>query len=422
MKRKCSRKKEKTRRTLLAVLTAALLTAGSAVLIASGFQKYPGDANLDRQIDVADGVLIARYCVEDASVLITEEGLANADADGDGEVSGSDTVCVLKMIAALIPMPKNPYDEPHPDTQPAETTALPAETAAQPAETTAPPAETTAPPAETSPVTAAELEQTDAFPETTGTVSEPSVQAEYLTADGKAYPLGVSVSVLSCDVQPVETLTVNYQAGNIIFAVFAEDQKQTMIAFAFNDDIFGYYILCSAYQAPEGYTVTEMRDRQKNDTLYAVLVQKDGISISFPQLKDHSDTQVLSKLAYYATNGIRALNGLDNYIWDEEVAKVAMQHSVEMAENDYFDHKSLDGSKFSKRLLDYGIDWQACAENIDYGYPEPFSAVNGWFNSETGHRENILSTEYQYIGAAFASNGQEPHRFYGTQDFYKGWD
>ena len=129
MKRKCSKKKEKTRRTLIAVLAAVLMTAGSAVFSASGFQKYPGDANTDRQIDVSDGVLIARYCVEDVSALITEEGLANADADGDGEVNGNDTICVLKMIAALIPMPKNPYDEPHPDTQPAETTAPLAETA-----------------------------------------------------------------------------------------------------------------------------------------------------------------------------------------------------------------------------------------------------------------------------------------------------
>ena len=260
------------------------------------------------------------------------------------------------------------------------------------------------------------------MPAETTAIPAPPVQAEYLTADGKAYPLGVSVSVLSCDAQPDETLTVNYQTGNIIFAVFAADPKQTVIAFAHNDDIFGYYLLCRAYQAPAGYTVTEMRDRQKNDTLYAVLVQKQGLSISFPQLNDHTDTQVLSKLAFYATNGIRALNGLDGYLWDEELAKVAMQHSVEMAENDYFDHKSLDGTKFSKRLLDFGIDWQACAENIDYGYPEPFSAVNGWFNSETGHRENILSPVYQRVGTAFASNGEEPHRFYGTQDFYKGWD
>ena len=407
MKRKCSRKKDKSRQTLLAVLAAALLTAGSAVLSASGFQKFPGDANTDRQIDVADGVLIARYCVEDVNALITEEGLANADADGDGEVSGNDTVCVLKMIAALIPMPKNPYDEPHPDIQPAETTAP--VTAAEPEQT------------EAVTETTAEPEQTDAPAETTAAPEQPA-QAAYLTADGKNYPLGVSVSVLSCDALPDETLTVNYKTGNIIFAVFAADPKQTMIAFAHNDNIFGYYIFCKAYQAPEGYSVTEMRDRQQNDALYAVLVQKQGLSISFNQLSDYTDTKVLSKLSYYATNGLRALSGLDGYIWDEELAKAAMQHSTEMAENDYFDHKSFDGTKFSKRLLDFGIDWQACAENIDFGYPEPFSAVNGWFNSETGHRENLLSPVYQRVGAAFASSGEDSGRFYGTQDFYRGWD
>lgn len=396
MKRKCSKKKEKSRQCLTALLSAAMVLLSISVLHAAGFEKYPGDVNVDRKIDVSDGVLLARFCVEDVTVIITDEGLANADADGDQHVDPSDTVCVLRMIAGQIPMPKNPYAEYSvPETTvPPETTAVSEETTTEPVVTTAEPILTVPP-----------QEQTETV----------------LIADQKTYPLGVSVSVLSRDAQPDETLTVQYQAGNIIFAIYAAEPEQTMIAFAHNDDIFGYYIICSSYEAPEGYTAAEFRDDHQQNRLYAVLVQKEGLSIAFPHLEDKSEFQVLSKLAYYATNGVRGVNGLDPYIWDEELAKAALQHSREMADNDFCSHNSLDGTKFGDRLLNFGIDWQACAENIDFGYLDPFSAVNGWYNSKSGHRSNLLSRKYERIGIGFAYNENAAYSYYGTQDFYCGW-
>ena len=363
-------------------------------LHAAGFLKYPGDVNTDRQIDVADGVLLARYCVEDLTVVITDEGICNADADGNQQVNAADTVCVLRMIAGMIPMPMNPYAaESRPETGLPETTALPAETA----------------PAETAPETNA------------ADVQNQTSEHAVLTADQKSYPLGVSISVLSLDAQPAETLTVQYQDGNVVFAVYAAEPEYTAIAFAQNDDIFGYYILCSEYSAPEGYNVQEMRDQHEQNRLYAILVQEEGKTISFSALADRSDMHFLSKLAFYATNGIRAVNELDGYIWDEELAKAALAHSREMADNDFCDHNSLDGTKFGDRLLNFGIDWQACAENIDFGYLDPFSAVNGWYNSKSGHRNNLLSRKYERVGIGFAYGAESEYLFYGTQDFYCRW-
>ncbi|MBP0967701.1 MAG: hypothetical protein J5722_08710 [Oscillospiraceae bacterium] len=392
MKRKCSEKKEKTRLCLTAVLAAAMVLFSISVIHAAGFEKYPGDVNVDRQIDVSDGVLLARFCVEDITVVISDEGLANADADGDQHIDGSDTICVLRMIAGQIPMPENPYEA---KTKPETDSPV----------TTEPPAETDPPETVTEAATSGQQEQTFAV----------------LTADQKDYPLDVSVSVLSLAAQPDETLTVQYQYGNVVFAVYAAEPEKTMIAFAHNDDIFGYYILCREYTAPDGYLVQEMRDQHDQDRLYAVLVQKDGLSVAYPYLENKEDFQFLSKLAYYATNGVRAVNGLDGYLWDEELAKAALSHSREMADNDFCDHNSLDGTKFSDRLLNFGIDWQACAENIDFGYLDPFSAVNGWYNSKSGHRNNLLSSKYERIGIGFAYNADSVYSYYGTQDFYCGW-
>jgi len=404
MKRKCLSEGEKSRLCLIMIFAVSAVLMSAAILHAAGYLVYPGDVNTDRHVDISDGVLLARFCIEDKTVRITDEGVANADVNEDGEISTDDMSYLLRMIAFQVPMSKNPYlTEPRPGT-----TSVPDITTA--AETTTTQESTT----ETSETTV--QTETEPLPETST-----EAQSEVLIADQRELPLGRSISVLSRDAQPNETLTVYYQNGNIIFSIFAAEPEKTTVAFAFQDDIFGYYTFCSDYTVPEGYDVTEFRDQQKGNALYAVLVQKSGLSIAFPNLAEGVEMTVHGKLAYYATNGVRAINGMNGFIWDEELAKVAMLHSREMADNNFCEHESFDGTKFSDRLLNNGIDWQACAENIDYGYRDPFSAVNGWYNSTKGHRNNLLHEKCTRIGVAFAYNPESDHDYYGTQDFYRGW-
>ena len=57
-----------------------------------------GDINIDCSIDVADAVLLARFCAEDASANITQTGIGNADVDADGLLTVLDVHSVLKTI------------------------------------------------------------------------------------------------------------------------------------------------------------------------------------------------------------------------------------------------------------------------------------------------------------------------------------
>ena len=394
MKGKCVSKDEKSRLCLPFSIAAAAVVCILAALRAHGFLLYPGDVNLDRQIDVSDGVMIARFCSGDSSASVTEEGLANADADLNGEISTDDMTCVLRMIVGFVPKPRNPY----------ETTVIPR------------------------PVTTAPAEQVLTSMGTTGTTAEQTQpdqdsenHAAELLADGKSYPLGVSISVLTGSVMPAETLTVPYRKGNVIFSVFADMPEQTVIAFAFDDKIFGYYLLCREYTAPAGYTVREFCDKTQNDRRYAILIEQDGMSIRFTELANCDDLEVLSKLAFYASNGIRAQHALPGYRWDPELAKAARLHSADMAVNNFCEHESSDGTVFGDRLDRCGIGWQSCAENIDFGYLDPFSAVNGWYNSLEGHRGNLLSQKYTRTGIAFAYHPDADYLFYGTQDFCRLW-
>lgn len=66
-------------------------------------EKLWGDIDCSGIVNVADGVLYNRYIAEDADVVVTDAGLAQADVNGDARVTATDTSLVLRFVANLIP-------------------------------------------------------------------------------------------------------------------------------------------------------------------------------------------------------------------------------------------------------------------------------------------------------------------------------
>ncbi len=79
----------------------------------------------------------------------------------------------------------------------------------------------------------------------------------------------------------------------------------------------------------------------------------------------------------------------------------AHTHSSNMAERDFFSHCDLDTktSPFD-RIGAAGYSYWAAAENIAAGYGSPAEVMDGWMSS-SGHRRNILSTNYREIGIGY---------------------
>ncbi len=126
----------------------------------------------------------------------------------------------------------------------------------------------------------------------------------------------------------------------------------------------------------------------------------------------------LEKIAFKLLNEQRAERGLTLLEWSHEAAKIARIHSENMAQNNFFSHKGLDGLFVNGRADLFGVRrWRAIGENIAYnrGYENPAQfTVECWMKSNS-HRENLLDPRWKEsaVGAAIAADGS----FYFTQVF-----
>lgn len=97
------------------------------------------------------------------------------------------------------------------------------------------------------------------------------------------------------------------------------------------------------------------------------------------------------------TNIIRQKHGLPAYEWNEDVRNIAYKHSLDMRENDYFDHVSPTYGKLDARFIAGEVPFRTAGENIALNYVDGAAAVEGWLNSE-GHRVNLLHEEFTELG------------------------
>jgi uncharacterized protein YkwD len=106
-------------------------------------------------------------------------------------------------------------------------------------------------------------------------------------------------------------------------------------------------------------------------------------------------------------NKVRARHGLRPLRFNVELADAAAQHSVEMGSDGYFEHSSVDGTPFWKRISRFytgvGRGYWSVGENLLWSTrsPDPGEAVAEWMASPP-HRANILSRRWHEIGVAAA--------------------
>ncbi len=94
---------------------------------------------------------------------------------------------------------------------------------------------------------------------------------------------------------------------------------------------------------------------------------------------------------------------VDALEWDDELERAATAHSIDMNENSYFSHTSLDGSSFADRINGTAYEGHAGGENIAVGYITEEEVFNGWKNSE-GHCKNMMNANFTDIAVGRSGN------------------
>jgi len=109
------------------------------------------------------------------------------------------------------------------------------------------------------------------------------------------------------------------------------------------------------------------------------------------------------------TCGTTVMPAVGTVVWNDQLAKAAYDHSVDMNTQDYFSHTGLDGSSPGQRITAAGYHWSSYGENIAEGYLTEQIVMNAWLGSE-GHCKNIMDGGFKDMGVGREGN-------YWTQDF-----
>ena len=105
-------------------------------------------------------------------------------------------------------------------------------------------------------------------------------------------------------------------------------------------------------------------------------------------------------------NNEREKNGLIKLQVLPRLQEIAMIKSEDMVKNNYFSHESPNYGNPFDMMKNFGIPYKSAGENIA-GNSSIDGGFNSWLSSEN-HKQNILSTAYNYIGI-----GISPSEKYG---------
>lgn len=137
-----------------------------------------------------------------------------------------------------------------------------------------------------------------------------------------------------------------------------------------------------------------------------------SVSVSYKSATEADLADYANKVAVLV-NTERRKNGLPELRVLPVLQNAAQKRADEITQE--FAHTRPDGSSCFTVLEEYGLKYYYVGENIAAGQTSPENVMNAWMNSE-GHRNNILHTEFMYIGVGVTlKNG----RLYWSQLFLK---
>lgn len=100
--------------------------------------------------------------------------------------------------------------------------------------------------------------------------------------------------------------------------------------------------------------------------------------------------------------------------WSSQLQQAAALHSRDMAEHNFFNHKSAtNGTTLTERLRSVGYKFQAAGENIGAGPATVAQALDMWVASP-GHCVTLMTATFVDLGASCKNNSNSYYKTYWT--------
>ncbi|MFF7352831.1 MULTISPECIES: CAP domain-containing protein [Streptomyces] len=87
-----------------------------------------------------------------------------------------------------------------------------------------------------------------------------------------------------------------------------------------------------------------------------------------------------------------------------QLTKAAQTFADDASKNHLTSHTGSDGSSYTQRIKDAGYNAGPSSENMSWGTTDAKTIVDGWMNSQKGHRETILNCSYKDTGVAVSGD------------------
>jgi uncharacterized protein YkwD len=144
---------------------------------------------------------------------------------------------------------------------------------------------------------------------------------------------------------------------------------------------------------------------------------KGAASVASPQ-RSGTSMAALEGSVVARMNAVRRSHGLRALRMSRRLRTAAVFHSKDMGRRGYFEHDSLTGTPFWRRIERFypsrGFSSWTVGENLLWGsntYDATF-AVREWMESPP-HRQNILSRDWREVGIGAVFFGRAPGEFGG---------
>jgi hypothetical protein len=110
-------------------------------------------------------------------------------------------------------------------------------------------------------------------------------------------------------------------------------------------------------------------------------------------------TDITPTALFELTNRRREEVGLSPLVLNDELVAASQMKAQDMFQKDYWAHNSPEGTTPWVWVKGSGYDYLYAGENLARGFTTSDAVVQAWMDSP-GHRENLLSSNYEDIGFA----------------------